>query len=230
MWARYAHGPKRHHVSAGAGAGGPEFHLPRRKVGVDGRWDKGPVLGGRLVRAPAVAAKRSGRRSAGRASASPCRPQFSPVATLVDVTLDFGRLLTRGARPIVLPARFYVGGGMSGAWGGGGRLHVAPGELWYEPDRLLERLSGIQRVSHMRDSVTLVRARLFPPFCNTGLIILDCDRWVRILPWWGRTARITAAVRAAGYAVDERRTCASLGWRIATALAKADKSETPARG
>lgn len=120
----------------------------------------------------------------------------------------------RGRQTADWPARFYVGGGVSGGWGGGGWVTVAPGELRYEPGGLARRLSGVGAVVHSRDYVTVVRAQLLPPLFDTGLLIVGEGRFARLLTWYGRDVALVNAIRAAGYAVDERRTWVTLGWRL----------------
>ncbi len=124
-----------------------------------------------------------------------------------------------------LPASFYVGGGISGGWGGAGWLHVSPGVICYEPGRLLGRLSRVERITQASPTVVVVKARLLFPAFDSGLLLFDGTRFVRLLPWFGRLGGITAAIRAAGFTVEERRTWISLGWRAGRQLSSESHAE-----
>jgi hypothetical protein len=122
-----------------------------------------------------------------------------------------------GDGPSAGPTRIQIGGGVSGPgahWGGGGYLVVAPGELRYELDPIMRRLNRVDGVRHVRPEVIVVRARLLPPPLNRSVLVLGRDRYARLLAWWGIYGRVAAALRDAGYVIDERKTWITLGWRI----------------
>jgi hypothetical protein len=72
----------------------------------------------------------------------------------------------------------------------------------------------VARITQRAGEITVVRARLLPPPCNTGLVLVDQDRFVRLLLWYGKSVSVLASVRDAGHDVTEVRTWTSLGWRI----------------
>ena len=110
---------------------------------------------------------------------------------------------------------FYLSGGGSGRWGGGGRLTIAPGQLVWKRDRVLRFLTGEDTISHVGSRVTVVRARLLPPLFNTAVIVVGRGGYVRVLTRYGRHRKVIAALHAAGFELEVRRTWMTLGMAVA---------------
>jgi hypothetical protein len=116
---------------------------------------------------------------------------------------------------VQLPISFYLGGGGSGRWGGGGRLTIGPDQLTWKPDRVLRFLTGEQTIYHVGSRVTVVRARLLPPLFNTAVLVVGERGYVRVLTWYGRYRKVLAALLAAGFELNVRRTWVTLGMGVA---------------
>ena len=104
---------------------------------------------------------------------------------------------------VALPQFFTVGAAVKSAHGGG-RLIVTSGTVALEPGSLTRRHTGIGRVVHDAERIVMFKARLLPPFVNTGLVIHGEDVVaVAALSGWSRE-RLRAAIRDAGLELDER--------------------------
>lgn len=87
---------------------------------------------------------------------------------------------------------------------GGGRLTITRTEIDVELGSLSRRFTGIDRFRHTNRRVTMLKARLVPPWFNTRLVIEEGDQVALVsLPGWSR-GRLRRALRAAGFEVDER--------------------------
>jgi hypothetical protein len=102
-----------------------------------------------------------------------------------------------------LPQAFKVGVTVTNV-AGGGTLTVAPGRLVLQVGPLSRRLTDVQEIEHSHRTVTLLKGRILPPYLNTHLVI-DAGDVVGLagLPGWKRN-RLRAALRAAGFVIDER--------------------------
>lgn len=113
-----------------------------------------------------------------------------------------------------LPESFSVGTAVKSAGGvgsltahGGGRLTVAPDAIVLEPGALTRGYTKVDRLTHNRRKVTMLKGRLMPPFINTRLVINDGNIVAMAsLPGWSRR-RLRRALRDAGFDIDER-----FGW------------------
>lgn len=121
----------------------------------------------------------------------------------------------------MLPISLFLGGGGSGGWAGGGRLTISQGELRWDPDRVLRRLTGESVLVHGGSRVTVVRARLLPPLLNTAVILVGQNGYARILTWYGKHQTVVSALREAGFEVDEQLRWFTLGMRDAKRQANA---------
>ena len=70
-------------------------------------------------------------------------------------------------RPIVFRVGVYLG-----AVGGGGRLLISPNAIELEADRATRALTRSATVVHRERVVTLVSARLMPPWFDTALLLV----------------------------------------------------------
>ncbi len=104
---------------------------------------------------------------------------------------------------------FYVGVGI-GPFVGGGKLTIAPGAIVLEPDRLTRSLIRVSRIVHTDRQVTLVKARLVPPWFSTSLVLHDRDASGYAATWLGARHRLRASLKDAGFDVQEIRTWFSL--------------------
>jgi len=112
---------------------------------------------------------------------------------------------------MVLPATFMVGAAVPSRGGtgrltayGGGRLTVTPGSIVLEPGVLTRRYTKVDRLTHTKPDVTMLKTRMPPPFVNTRLRIEDDDVVaVASVPGWSRR-RLREALREAGFDVHER--------------------------
>jgi hypothetical protein len=72
----------------------------------------------------------------------------------------------------------------------------------------------------------LVRARLLPPFFNSGLVMRtrsdDRDVSLRVLTWYGLDYRIRRALAEAAIPIEEARTWFSVGGHLAPRLSLRD--------
>jgi hypothetical protein len=96
---------------------------------------------------------------------------------------------------------------------GGGRLTVERGSIVLETDRVTRALSRVTRIVHTDRHVTLVKARLAPPWFNTALVLHDDDVSGYVVTWLGARDRLRDALRAAGFQVQEVTTWFSLAPR-----------------
>ena len=86
---------------------------------------------------------------------------------------------------------------------GGGTLTVAPGRLVLRVGRFSRRLTDVREIEHSDRTVTLLKGRLLPPYINTHVVIEAGDVvGVAGLPGWQRR-RLRAALRAAGFVIEE---------------------------
>jgi hypothetical protein len=107
-----------------------------------------------------------------------------------------------------------------GTIGGQGKLIITPGSIVLETGRLTRSLSRVARVVDTGPQVTLVSARLVPPWFNTSLTLHDHDVSCYATTWQGARPRLRASLRAAGFDVVEVSTWFSLaGDRHAASLA-----------
>jgi hypothetical protein len=108
------------------------------------------------------------------------------------------------------PATFRVGASVK-FWSGGGRLTIAPGMIILETGRLLRGATSVARVVHTDPTVTLIHARLLPPWFNTHLVLQGEDVSGVASTWFGARRRLRHALRAAGFEPVEVRTWLSMG-------------------
>jgi hypothetical protein len=117
-------------------------------------------------------------------------------------------------RPIVFRVGIYIG-----AVGGGGRLLISPGAIELEVGRATRLLSRSANVLHRERVVTLVRARLMPPWFDTALLLAgDGGSAVAVTSILRRRALRLALARA-GFQVNEVVTWFSLRGLGATSIA-----------
>lgn len=93
---------------------------------------------------------------------------------------------------------------------GGGKLTVDPGGIVLETDRLTRSLSRVSRIVHTDRRVMLVKARLVPPWFNTSVLLHDDEASGYAVTWIGARNRLRAALKAAGFDVQEVTTWFSL--------------------
>jgi hypothetical protein len=106
-------------------------------------------------------------------------------------------------------ATFYVGVGI-GPFVGGGKLTIAPSAIVLEPDRPTRLLIRVSRIVHTDRQVTLVKARLVPPWFNTSVVLHDEHASGYAATWLGARHRLCASLKDAGFGVQEVRTWFSL--------------------
>lgn len=102
---------------------------------------------------------------------------------------------------------------VSGVASGGGDLRIDPGSISVTVRGLLRRVFGWDDVKHTGSSVVMYCAAVAPPWFNSSIILQDEDRMVAACFGGASRRRFREALRAAGFAVDERRTVFSLGKR-----------------
>ena len=93
---------------------------------------------------------------------------------------------------------------------GGGRLTVAPGAITLDVGRVTRSLSGVREIVHTDREVTLVTARLVPPWFNTSLVVSDGGTAAQVVTGIWMRARLCAALGNAGFDVRETTTSFSL--------------------
>ncbi len=104
---------------------------------------------------------------------------------------------------------------------GGGTLAIAPGRITLTAKGFTRRATGVAEVVHTARSVTLVKARLVPPWFNTALILhSDDDKAAIAGTWLGARARLRAALVDAGFEVRE----------VSTWFSTSDRAERRAEG
>ena len=104
---------------------------------------------------------------------------------------------------------------------GGGKLTVEQGAIVLETGRLTQSLSRISRIVHTDRQVTLVKARLVPPWFNTSLVLHDDETSGYAVTWFGARNRLRASLTAAGFDVQEVRTWFSVtGNRLGSSHAR----------
>ena len=86
---------------------------------------------------------------------------------------------------------------------GGGTLTVAPNAIVLKTDRLTSSLSHVSRILHTDRRVTLVKARLVPPWFNTSLVVHDDEIIGYAVTWFGARVRLRVSLKAAGFDVQE---------------------------
>ena len=113
-----------------------------------------------------------------------------------------------------LPASFTVGATIKYIVGGG-RLTIDRGTIVLEPGPLLARASNASRITQTKSDVTLVTARVAPPWMNTGLVVAGDGNVGSATTWFGARRRLRAALEEAGFRIHETRTWFSTGelWR-----------------
>ena len=112
-------------------------------------------------------------------------------------------------QPQAVDATFRVGARIHtrvGPLNGGGTLTIGPGKITLAMGRVTRAVSPVSEVVHVDPSVILVKARLLPPWFNTALLLRDGDRSASAVTWFRARPRLRAALREAGFAVDERST------------------------
>ena len=111
---------------------------------------------------------------------------------------------------MALPATFQVGARI-GVVGTGGQLYVDGDRVVLSLGRLSKYVSDLTAVVHRQASVTVLDIPLLPPWMNTRIIVEDGDRTaLATLPMWSRR-RLRAALREAGFAIEERRSWSRAG-------------------
>ena len=111
-----------------------------------------------------------------------------------------------------LPQHFTVTATVNSA-AADGTLTIAPGAIVLRLAPEARRLVGVGRVTHARPELTMLTARLLPPFSNTRLFLEENDLvaiatlpgWSRAAPARQRRARRLRAARAVGLAHHPRR-------------------------
>jgi hypothetical protein len=89
---------------------------------------------------------------------------------------------------------------------GGGWLTVAPGAITLDAGRVTRGLSGVRRIVQTDREVTLVTARLVPPWFNTSLMVSDGRTAAQVSMPIGARGRLRAALDEAGFDVRETAT------------------------
>jgi hypothetical protein len=101
-----------------------------------------------------------------------------------------------------LPQHFTVAASVNSA-AGDGTLTVAPGTIVLRLDPTTRRHAGVGRLIHEGEQVTMLIARLLPPFANTRLVIAQHDLVAfATLPAWCRP-RLRDSVEKAGFQLAE---------------------------
>jgi hypothetical protein len=102
-----------------------------------------------------------------------------------------------------LPQHFTVGASVNAA-AGDGTLTVAPGAIVLRLDPTTRRQVGLARLIHEGDQLTMLIARLLPPFANTRLVIAQQNLVAfATLPAWSRP-RLRDSIEKAGFRLAER--------------------------
>ena len=102
-----------------------------------------------------------------------------------------------------LPQHFTVTATVNSA-AADGTLTIAPGAIVLRLAPEARRLVGIGRVTHARPELTMVTARLLPPFSNTRLFVEENDLVaIATLPGWSRP-RLRESIARAGFELREQ--------------------------
>jgi hypothetical protein len=102
-----------------------------------------------------------------------------------------------------LPQHFTVTATVNSA-AADGTLTVAPGAIVLRLAPEARRVVGVGRVTHDHAELTMLTARLLPPFSNTRLFVEENDLVaIATLPGWSRS-RLRASVARAGFELRER--------------------------
>jgi hypothetical protein len=80
---------------------------------------------------------------------------------------------------------------------------VEHGAIVLETGRPTRWLSSISRIVHTDRQVTLLKARLVPPWCNTSLLLHDDKAYGYATTWLGARNRLRDSLTAAGFEVQE---------------------------
>lgn len=107
------------------------------------------------------------------------------------------------------PVVFRVSAYMGGVWGGG-TLSISPGALQLDASRATRVFSSVSSVVHRELDVTLVRARFMPPWYDTGLLLSGDGRSGVAITSVVRRRALRAALKQAGFEVNEVATRLSL--------------------
>ena len=87
---------------------------------------------------------------------------------------------------------------------------MTPGAIVVDIGRATRGLSGVREIVQTDREVTLVTARLAPPWFNTSLAVSDGRTSAQVTTWIGARARLRAALNGAGFDVRETATWFSL--------------------
>jgi hypothetical protein len=117
------------------------------------------------------------------------------------------------ASHVTLPAVFSVAANV-GFWWGGARLEIFPAAIVLEFGQVLRSTTSVPRVVQTRPTVTLIRARLAPPWFNTSLIVKGENESGIASMWVLSRRRLRRALQAAGFTIEEVSTWFSLGKRL----------------
>jgi hypothetical protein len=98
---------------------------------------------------------------------------------------------------------------------GGGTLIVGRGRILFEPDWLTRRVCRVNHIVHIDRPVTLIRARLVPPWFSISLLLHDDEASGWVLVWLFDRDRLLASVKAAGFEVEQITTWFSLTGGVA---------------
>ncbi len=102
-----------------------------------------------------------------------------------------------------LPQHFTVTATVNSA-AADGTLTVAPGAIVFRLEPEARRAVGVGRITHAHPELTMLTARLRPPFSNTRLYVEE-NGLVAIasLPGWSRR-RLRASIARAGFQLHEQ--------------------------
>ena len=96
---------------------------------------------------------------------------------------------------------------------GGGHLWVAPEAITLRVGPLTRRMTGVDRIVHRHPAVVVYESRLIPFWFNTHVVLHEeAQGALASVPLW-RRRRLLAALRSAGFTVEERRTWLARGDR-----------------
>lgn len=93
----------------------------------------------------------------------------------------------------------------------GGELRIVPGRITVKIDRVGSRVTGVAEISHDSPAITLTHTRLMVPWlCLSFVLQGEAGTATVIRPWIGRGG-LVAALKGAGFDVDERSQWMRLG-------------------
>jgi hypothetical protein len=91
-------------------------------------------------------------------------------------------------------------------WHTGGRLTVQRGRVIFTPSSVAAAVSDAAEMVHVIPEITIVQARLMPPWMGSSFVLRDGMRKINVVVPSLGIAPLIDALRAAGFAVHQRRT------------------------